>query len=129
MSKLAWSYISVHIFVSRAAIFILQKRFCLQMKSTNISFLFFEDILPRTKVMKENTKSSNYKSLIANTKVLCLGCDAITCCGDDQYNQALQPSTWAILPGFDVTLSGLIGIQKHENLHWVFTQKGIGCLL
>ncbi len=38
------------------------------MKSTNISFLFFEDILPRTKVMEENTKSSNYKPLISNTK-------------------------------------------------------------
>ena len=28
------------------------------MKSISIPFLFFEDILPRTKVMKENTKSS-----------------------------------------------------------------------
>ena len=38
------------------------------MKSTIVSFLFDEDILPRTKVMEENTKSSNYKPLISNTK-------------------------------------------------------------
>ncbi len=37
------------------------------MKSTNISFLFDEDILNRTNVMGQNTKSSNYKSLISNT--------------------------------------------------------------
>ena len=66
------------------------------MKPTNISFLFFEDILPRTKVMGENTKSCNYKSLIANTK----SCDAMVM--NNSLNntacyqwlcQALQPST------------------------------------
>ncbi len=59
------------------------------MKSTNVSFLFCEDILPRTKVMKENMKSSNYKSLIANTK----SCDATVMNNAAYCVQALQPST------------------------------------
>ena len=30
------------------------------MKSTNVSFLFDQDILPRTKVIEENTESGKY---------------------------------------------------------------------